>query len=1277
MVARRLRLASLALVCVLAGGLTVGGVCAQGAVIHAYLPEVSKTLTEGVPAGSGAPVTGPVSEVGSMTFDAGHLWVADRGRVDEFDGASGVFVSQLPQVAGLEQVGRGVAVAHGTVYAGAVERVAGEPDGSVAVFSEAGVLQATWTGASTPAGSFGRASEVAGVAVDRSVGGVASGSVYVADEFRGVLDVFKPEGLGSEPPVVEPSSGHVSQLTGTCPVEGTTCEPLEVIPFTPERVVVDDSTGDVLVVAGRSVVDVFRPETLGGYVFVRQITGTPAGSFRAVSNLAVDGSNGDIYVTESSSPGFVDQFSSAGIFLGRITGENTPGGDLRGPVSVAIDPASHNVFVGDYRQSGTPSQPSVIDAFGPDLVIPDVTTGPVTGVTPYGATLTGTVKLDKEGEAACAFVWGTTKEFGQTTPCSAPVTEEEGSVQATLSQAMGSKLEPDTTYYYRLQATNKNGLNPGDPTQDQEFTTPGPGIHEEAVSNVAATSVTFTATVNPHDAPTTAYFQYGTTSGYGANVPAPPGLSLGSGEGDVEVAPEHVQGLVAGMVYHYRVVAISELSPGVFEEFDGPDQTFTTQTSGGAFELPDGRSWELVTPVQKMGALFGVIGNGLIQASSDGNAIEDVASQPTEAEPLGNPPSGSGGKGVSVLSTRGSAGWSSQDISPPTDRGVGTPTGAGVEYKFFSEDLSQGVVQPFGQFMPLSPEASESTAYLRTDYSNGDVSAHCQSSCFRPLVTAGNTPPGTVFGGEPKGHCEVVFCGAEFIDATPDLKHIILNVQGLGVVEWADGKLTSTGGVSPEPGARQRHAVSNDGSRIVGSGLLLHDMVTGETVQLDLGMGPGVYMDASSDDSRIFFLDGGDLFEYDLNAPLASRLTDLTVDKHANEVAEVAQVVGVSEDGSYVYFDAAGALAPGAEHGKCGYREIGSAVCNLYVRHAGVTRLVAALSAEDYHDWENNFFELPVRVSPNGRWLAFMSNRNLTGYDTHDAVSGRPDEEVYLYDASNEKLVCASCNPNGSRPVGVHEEDGRQKLVGEPSGVWFAANVPLWTNSSLITSLYQSRYLSDSGRLFFNSNDALVPQDVNGTQDVYEYEPVGVPSQSPYECMVGSRTFSVLSGGCVGLVSSGASAEESAFLDASTTGGHVFFITLSKLVSEDFDTALDVYDAHECSAQEPCFARAPVPPPVCSTGDSCKAAPSPQPALFGSPSSATFSGAGNVTPAGVAPMVRSRSATQARKLARALRACQKRKSRAQRAACVRNARKRYGSLGKTSGKANSRKKGGR
>ena len=64
--------------------------------------------------------------------------------------------------------------------------------------------------------------------------------------------------------------------------------------------------------------------------------------------------------------------------------------------------------------------------------------------------------------------------------------------------------------------------------------------------------------------------------------------------------------------------------------------------------------------------------------------------------------------------------------------------------------------------------------------------------------------------------------------------------------------------------------------------------------------------------------------------------------------------------------------------------------------------------------------DVTAGVSPDGEYLAFMSDRSLTGYDNVDAnpaAKGARDEEVYLYDASTKLLVCASCNPNGEPPA--------------------------------------------------------------------------------------------------------------------------------------------------------------------------------------------------------------------------------------------------------------------
>ncbi len=356
-----------------------------------------------------------------------------------------------------------------------------------------------------------------------------------------------------------------------------------------------------------------------------------------------------------------------------------------------------------------------------------------------------------------------------------------------------------------------------------------------------------------------------------------------------------------------------------------------------------------------------------------------------------------------------------------------------------------------------------------------------------------------------------------------------------------------------------------------------------------------------------------------------------------------------------------------------------SAPCNLYVRHEGVTRFVATLAAHDHSDW-SDVPDAPVRMSPNGQWLAFMSSANLAGYDPRDAVSRVADQEVYLYDAAANHLSCASCNPSGASPVGFLGPEG---FVGEKEGI--ASLVPGWTQFEASSARYQSRFVGDNGRVFFDSKDALVPNDVNGAQDVYEYEPESSPvGQHPCSRAVASgslvykpaRGYEVESrsgeepAGCVGLISAGTSPDESTFLDASESGGDVFFLTTSKLSSADFDNAPDVYDAHECTAASACPPPSAVATRPCDTEASCKAGASPQPLIFGTPASGTFSGPGNVSPppAGAKP-----KQTRAQKLAAALRLCRRKHSRPKRARCERQARAKYGAKQKSRGATSHRR----
>jgi DNA-binding beta-propeller fold protein YncE len=829
-----------------------------------------------------------------------------------------------------------------------------------------------------------------------------------------------------------------------------------------------------------------------------------------------------------------------------------------------------------------------------------------------------------------------------------PVPGEHGSGVAVNSSAQ--------TVYVADSAAGVIDVYPPEP--------PGaPSIEagSESIFDVTSDSATVEAEVNPRSEPgekATSYrFEYGpcvslstcATSPYVSSAPLPAGELAASYE--VDTIGARLRGLLPDTVYHVRVSAENGL--GVAPT--GEERVFTTQTPG-VFALPDGRLWELVSPSNKHGAGIGS-SSGSIEASVAGDAFTFFANAPIEAEPPSN-----SGSVVQVFSTRAADGWESRNIAAPHETAPGASTGS--EYPLFSNDLSRGLLEPAGAFVPsISSEASEQTPFIRTDFPPGDPSAQCSSSCYAPLVTdaAGieNVPPGTVFGaGRPKGEeCLSGECGPQVLGANGDASDVVLTygwaplTEGApdrSLYEWAGGQLrlvsvlpggkAATSASEPALGYKNevlRNAISTNGARVVwseagasgGRHLYLRDTEKKETVQLDEvqgGSGSGTvapnFQAASAEGTRVFFTDeqqlttgshAADLYECEIvegAAGLECKLSDLT--ETASEPADVEGLLpGASEDGSYVYFVARGVLTGTRTNERSETAVAGQP--NLYVRHGGVTYLIAVLSGEDQADWGNPE-RLTARVSPDGHWLAFMSKRSLAGYDNRDAVSGKTDSEVFLYhvgagESGGGRLACASCDPTGARPHGVEYREiegiGPGSHIGQLS-LWVAATLPTWT-----TDLYQSRYLSDSGRLFFDSTDVLVPQDVNAADDAYEYEPPGVGN-----CGVDSATFGSVSGGCVDLVSSGTSPAPSVFFDASESGGDVFFLTAGKLAPQDSDSAFDVYDASECGVA--CAPPVSAPLPACE-GDACQspvAAPEDP-----TPGSLTYQGPGNPAPVSFAP----------------------------------------------------------
>ncbi len=324
---------------------------------------------------------------------------------------------------------------------------------------------------------------------------------------------------------------------------------------------------------------------------------------------------------------------------------------------------------------------------------------------------------------------------------------------------------------------------------------------------------------------------------------------------------------------------------------------------------------------------------------------------------------------------------------------------------------------------------------------------------------------------------------------------------------------------------------------------------------------------------------------------------------HSTPIAEgVEGVAGTSEDASRVYFVSNGVLNPGEENGEGGEAVDGRP--NVYLHsQGGGNRFIAALAAKiDASPSIPSIDRIKAglrlsRVSADGSEVVFDSTAPLTGYDNSDASSGEPDGEVYLYQATaNEgegELLCLSCNPSGSRP---HGRDLGTFNNNEPD-VWAAAQIPGW-----MTQNHPSRLLSASGeRIFFESFDALVPTDTNGAKDVYEWE----QAEGRDRCEeMGAQLYVASAGGCLSLISSGESPQDSEFIDASADGRDVFFTTNASLLPQD-PGLVDLYDARV----EGGFAQ-PGPPAQCE-GEACQSppeAPNDQ-----TPASSSFEGAGNVT----------------------------------------------------------------
>jgi sugar lactone lactonase YvrE len=1049
------------------------------------------------------------------------------------------------------------------------------------------------------------------IAVDNS-GGPSEGDVYVGTGgFYAVSGILTVQKFTSDGALVSSwgTNGRIDGSTSVNPVGPTFTYELSGIAV--------DTAGNLLVYDQGSA----RPPSM--FKFTQD--GTPATGFvndnsGRPSGIAVDGLE-NIY-TVAGATSTIEKFSAAGSHIGNLSG------NFNEPSGLAVDQSTNDLYI------------------------------------------------DSEGSSIFHYTASCDPSVG----CAAADTFGSGQ----LSAAAGLAVDSSDSTVYAADAGNGRidafGAPPAIP----------PTIVSASATGVTSTAVTLHAQITPNLYDTHYHFEYVDDAAFQASgftnaskVPTPD-ADLGSAETE-QTAEAHVQALQPSTTYRFRVVADNG-NGGVQT---GTAGTFVTLPPGASFALPDGRAYELVTPTDKGNGSLPTraqlrlgFGFGGVQAAASGDGLAYVTLTAL-------PGAQAGGTVGYVLASRGAGGWSSRSLLPQQATAtnfLGHPRIVGYSDDLSKAALENGGNEPGGLGQDSPPLVSGEppnniNLFLRDNFSDS-----------YQLMNVGAS--GTaVFEGASADFSRVVFArqsslyewaggSVSLVDQLPTPPATRCGPEGPSCVASPEN---ANLGTSTQDAATYLHAVSPDGSKVfftTSSGFGSQHLYMREngatTVEISAsqktnGAGPGgtdpngplrpLYWPASADGSMAFFTSceqltndstaaspgsgdcssGEDLYQYDT---ASGALTDLTVDHNPGDLsgADVQGVLGSSADGSYVYFVANGVLANGASLGDCaGERHLGQ-TCNLYLSHNGTTTFIAMVDDNDYSDWNSSTsfgggLVDTARVTPDGRRLAFDSIRSLTGYDNTVAssgqcgvgidgapLSGAQCPEVFLYDAASSRLTCASCNPTGERPSG-------------PSYLNPAAAA-----TSAFPFEYLPRDLSDDGnRLFFDSEDALVSGDVNGKQDVYEYE-----------------------NGAPHLISNGTSSGDSFFLDASPNGDDVFFATRSQLVGQDIDQQLDAYDARVGGG----FPSPPVASVPC-VGDACRPLPGVQPAdpVLGSASS---TGAGNLTPTSSTPAinVKRKPSTRAQRLARALKEC-RRKPKRRRMSCAAHARRLYGPAG-VAGKATRR-----
>jgi hypothetical protein len=878
------------------------------------------------------------------------------------------------------------------------------------------------------------------------------------------------------------------------------------------------------------------------------------------------------------------------------------------------------------------------ETFTTATAVTGLTTETPTQVTDATAELHGSFLGDSAYPTEYFYEWGPSLDYGNVTPAS-PGSLPAGSGKIDLPGAAISGLQRGSTYHFRIVATNATGTTA---TGDATFqAAEAPQVGNLNSRNLQATSAELIGEVNPRYGETTWYFEWGLTAGYGNRTPVG-GAAAGAGNSPIPVAAQITE-LTSGATYHFRLVATNQYGTSVspdqtfgFYPPNCPNAQLRQETRANS--LPDCRAYELVSPSFAQGAIIFPLGGPPAPLATSPSKLAYSAAFGTFPEETGDPQNTLGDL---YVSTRTDSGWYQKFIGLP----ITTTTLMGGPPRDHEENFIQWQFGPSRTQMGTQsdPSLSRIADYNLGNPTIFEQKAPNQPS-NAPYIW--NTSTGGFLERWPSNLGQIAngdkFVGIP--EASPDFNHFVFQSNivfadgGIGVgrtIGCCDGggypqvppasiyddnlqtgqvRLASVKADNKTTFEGYVYNISENGSHIV----MAEERSTPATfyeppgvndltdvkgpfyIRVDANrtyeIGAGhklTFVGATSDGKTVYFRSAEqlspedtdqstDLYAWNESEPNHLKLISLG---SYGEAGDTDACGGITWNGGQCnievidfikYCGVKGKISEGfsgGQGGNCssdqaiasksgdiyfispealiaGKGEAGQA--NLYLWREGTLRLVAALNPKPVCtnlELSSSCSTGPVarmQVTPDGSRMAFVVTSQITGYNNVGKT------EMYTYQPETGRIICASCRPDGQPPNG--------DVLASQNG------------------LFQTY----DGRVFFSTEDPLVPRDTNEVEDVYEYTEGRAQ-------LITAGTGMVLKGfnGYTGLQTS------TGLISVSANGTDVYFNSLDSLVTQDHNGAqFKIYDARTGGGFP-----AELAPEKCEAADECHGPGVQEPAL--------------------------------------------------------------------------------